>query len=465
MVQIRRRWGTVLLALILAYALLLVVAPASQGQTSDDSETQPSSGTSANSEHDETPNSSNLLQKAQREGSVRVIVRLRTDFVPEGGLDRTEVSDQRDEIEGAQAGLQEDLQGTEYQTLREYETIPYVALNVSPQALQTLQRSSLATDIVEDRLDEANDLDKSSSSKGLDSTNLAQSTPLVQAPTMWANGFTGSGQVVAVLDTGVDSAHPFLANKVVEEACFTSNRAAGAGNCPNGTSTQIGAGSGVPCTYAASACRHGTHVAGIAAGQGSTFSGVAKGANVMSVQVFSRFTGSNCIGAGEDPCALSWTSDQIAGLERVFLLRTTRTFSSVNMSLGGSRFFSNCDTDPRKPIIDNLRSAGIATVISSGNNGFTDSMGAPACISSAVSVGSTTKSDTLSSFSTLHRFCLCWHPGRASTHLCRGEDLPSSMAPPWQPRTLREHGRCSSSKPPRPRSTPSSPTCRAPVLA
>ncbi|MDQ3588955.1 MAG: S8 family serine peptidase [Actinomycetota bacterium] len=415
MVQIRRRWGTVLLALILAYALLLVVAPASQGQTSDLSETQPSSGTSANSEHDETPNSSNLFQKARREGSVRIIVRLRTDdgFVPEGRLDRTEVSDQRDEIEGAQAGLQEDLQGTEYQTLREYETIPYIALNVSPQALQALQRSSLATDIVEDRLDEANDLDKSSSPKGLDSTNLAQSTPLVQAPTMWANGFTGSGQVVAVLDTGVDSAHPFLAGKVVEEACFTSNRAAGAGNCPNGTSTQIGAGSGVPCTYAPSACRHGTHVAGIAAGQGSTFSGVAKGANVMSVQVFSRFTGSNCIGAGEDPCALSWTSDQIAGLERVFLLRTTRTFSSVNMSLGGGQFFSNCDTDARKPIIDNLRSAGIATVISSGNNGFTDSMGAPACISSAVSVGSTTKSDTLSSFSNSASFLSLLAPGES----------------------------------------------------
>src|SRR3712207_412757 len=413
MVQIRRRWGTVLLALILAYALLLVVAPASQGQTPDDSETQPSSGTTANSEHDTTPNSSNLLQNAQREGSVRIIVRLRTDFVPEGRLDRTEVSDQRDEIEGAQAGLQEDLQGTEYQTLREYETIPYVALNLSPQALETLQRSALATDIVEDRLDEANDLDENSSSKGLDSPNLAQSTPLVQAPTMWANGFTGSGQTVAVLDTGVDSAHPFLANKVVEEACFTSNRAAGAGNCPNGTSTQIGAGSGVPCTYAASACRHGTHVAGIAAGQGSTFSGVAKGANVMSVQVFSRFTGSNCIGAGEDPCALSWTSDQVAGLERVFLLRTTRTFSSVNMSLGGSRFFSNCDTDPRKPIIDNLRSAGIATVISSGNNGFTDSMGAPACISSAVSVGSTTKSDTLSSFSNSASFLSLLAPGES----------------------------------------------------
>jgi subtilisin len=338
-------------------------------------------------------------------------VRLRTDFVPEGRLDRAEVADQRDEIVSAQAGLQENLQGTEYQTLREYETIPYIALEVSPQALQAIQRSSLATDIVEDRLDEAY-LDESAT-KDLDSTNLAQSTPLVQAPTMWASGFTGSGQIVAVLDTGVDSAHPFLAGKVVEEACFTSNRAAGSGNCPNGTSTQTGAGSGVPCTFAASGCRHGTHVAGIAAGQGSSFSGVARGANIMSVQVFSRFTGSNCIGAGEDLCALSWTSDQIAGLERVFLLRTTRTFSSVNMSLGGGRFFSNCDTDARKPIIDNLRSAGIVTVISSGNSGFTDSMGAPACISSAVSVVSTTKSDTVSSFSNSASFLSLLAPGES----------------------------------------------------
>ena len=228
---------------------------------------------------------------------------------------------------------------------------------------------------------------------------------------MWANGFTGSGQVVAVLDTGVDSAHPFLAGKVVEEACFTSNRVAGSGNCPNGTSTQTGPGSGVPCTYAPSGCRHGTHVAGIAAGRGSTFSGVAKDANVMSVQVFSRFTGSICASSGEDPCTRSYVSDQMAGLERVFALRFTRNFSSVNMSIVGGRFTSNCDTDPRKAIIDNLRSAGIATVISSGNDGFTDSMGAPACISSAVSVGSTTKFDTLSSFSDSASFLSLLAPG------------------------------------------------------
>jgi subtilisin family serine protease len=77
---------------------------------------------------------------------------------------------------------------------------------------------------------------------------------------------------VAVLDTGVDKTHPFLSGKVVEEACYSAG-----GNCPNGATSEVGSGAGVQCTYAAAACRHGTHVAGIAAGQGSSFSGVARG--------------------------------------------------------------------------------------------------------------------------------------------------------------------------------------------
>ena len=94
-------------------------------------------------------------------------------------------------------------------------------------------------------------------------------------------------------------------------------------------------------------------------------------------------------------------------------MRSTRNFSSVNMSLGGQRFFNNCDSDTRKPIIDNLRSAGIATVIASGNNGFTDSMGTPACISSAVSVGSTTESDAVYSFSNSASILSLLAPGQS----------------------------------------------------
>lgn len=359
---------TILLILLVTFVSFTAVA--AQPSPDRPSGSEGSTGTS---------DSSRLLERAQQEGSIRAIVGLRTDFVPEGRLSRPQAVDQQNGIESAGAGLQADLAGTGYRTLREYETVPYIALKLTPEAFRAVQRSPRATTIQEDVSVPA---------------DLAESTSIVQSPTMWANNFTGAGRTIAILDTGVDSGHPFLAGKVVEEACFSGNS-----NCPNGQTTQTGAGSGAPCTYAASGCRHGTHVAGIAAGQGSNFSGVARGANIMSVQVFSRFTGASCNDAGEDPCTRTFTSDQIAGLDYVFQRRFAHTFSAANMSLGGGQFTSNCDTDSRKAAIDNLRSISVATVISSGNDGFTNAVGAPGCISSAITVGSTTKTDTLSSFS------------------------------------------------------------------
>jgi hypothetical protein len=355
-----------LTALVAALLLVLLAAQEASGQPDARTSLEQGSGTSMPTE---TADSSELLRKAKQEGTVRVIVGLRADFAPEGRLSNARAADQREAIAGAQAGLRADLEATEYQTLREFETVPYVALEVSPEALEAVQRSPRVTTIQEDRPEPA---------------LLDQSAPLVQAPDMWSTGYRGTGRTIAVLDTGVDSSHSFLAGKTVEEACYS-----GGSDCPNGSTSQTGAGSASPCDYA-DACDHGTHVAGIAAGKGSNFSGIARDANIMPVQVFSQFTGTDCEDADEDPCALSSTSDMMAGLERVYELRSTHDFSSVNISIGGGQYSSNCDTDPRKAIIDNLRSAGIATVIGSGNDGYTDSLAAPACISSAVSVGSTT---------------------------------------------------------------------------
>ena len=83
----------------------------------------------------------------------------------------------------------------------------------------------------------------------------------------------------------------------------------------------------------------------------------------------------------------------------------------MNLSLGGGKYSANCDSEPEKPAIDNLRSAGIATVVASGNDGYRDSISAPACISSAVSVGSTTDSDTVSSFANLASILSLLAPG------------------------------------------------------
>jgi subtilisin family serine protease len=65
----------------------------------------------------------------------------------------------------------------------------------------------------------------------------------------------------------------------------------------------------------------------------------------------------------------------------------------------------------RKQMVDNLRSVGIATVAASQNNSFTDKIAAPACISSAVSVGSATKTDQVSPASNSAPFLSLLAPG------------------------------------------------------
>jgi hypothetical protein len=323
-------------------------------------------------------------------GKVRVIVGLRVRFTPEGVLTRSAGDLQHRAIADQTSAVRRALGGTVHRVVHTYESVPFIALELSQEALTRLQNSGLAATITEDVPVPP---------------SLAQSSVIVEAREASTVGRDGTGTVVAVLDTGVQKTHPFLqqaggGSKVVSEACFSGN-----GNCPGGLTSSTAPNSGRNCTYAPSGCRHGTHVAGIAAGRGGpgtgvTFSGVAPGANLIAIQVFSRFTGpANCTNAGEDPCTLSFPSDQLAGLQRVFALRNTFTIGAANMSLGGGSFTGTCDSDPLKPAIDNLRSVRIPTVIASGNDGFSNAVGSPGCISSAITVGATDKSDVVALFS------------------------------------------------------------------
>lgn len=323
-----------------------------------------------------------LLEKARAEGNVRVIVHLDVPTTPEGYLVNAAVTNQRATIQDAQESVLAGCAGTTFRVVSRFETIPFIAMEVGIDALFALENSQLISGIAEDRSE---------------LVTLSQSTSIVEATEAWASGFDGSGWTIAVLDTGVDRSHPFLSNKVVAEACFSTNS-----SCPNGTSRQFGTGSGAPCTYDTEGCEHGTHVAGIVAGSGSSFSGVAKGASIIAMQVFSRTTGSIC---GQQPvCATTAISDQIAAMEHVFSLRGTHNIAAVNMSLGGSTKYTTriaCDqaNAARKAAMDTLLSGNIATIVASGNSGWFDGLSAPACISTAISVGSTNKSDAISQFS------------------------------------------------------------------
>ena len=313
-----------------------------------------------------------LAERAARHGTVRVIVGLKVASQPEGLLTAQQALEQRQRIQAAQAAVADRLlAGTASRAHARFETVPYLGVEADANGMARLRASAQVTDIQED---------------GLARPGLLQSTQLVNAPVAWNAGYGGAGWTVAVLDTGVDKNHPFLAGKVVAEACYSSATTSSTSLCPGGAASSTAADSALHCdsTLYGSGCMHGTHVAGIAAGgvqspDGSD--GVGRDAGIIAMQVFSYFPGNGGVA--------SYTSDQIKALERVYALRSTLKIAAVNMSLGGGLYGTTCDTDSRKAIIDTLRSVGIATVVSSGNDAQRGALSAPACISTAVSVGST----------------------------------------------------------------------------
>ena len=312
-----------------------------------------------------------LFDRAGSQGVVPVIVRLKTALQSESTLDVAAVQAQREALADAQQQVLDRLSATAVQAetelgVKRFTMTPGFAMQADQAALQELLDDPDVLDVVEDRaLPPA----------------LMQSVPLIGGVNGAFNGKTGLGQTVAILDTGVEGAHVFLTGKVVSEACYSSNISylGVTSLCPGGVTASTATGSGKDCSTSIDGCGHGTHVAGIAAGKGTSFSGVARDAKLIAIKVFSQVTGTSC--GTVSPCARAYTSDILKGLERVYALRGQFAIASVNMSLGGGKFYASCDTDASgqllKPIIDSLRSAGIATAVASGNEGYLDAISSP----------------------------------------------------------------------------------------
>ncbi|MBK9441060.1 MAG: S8 family serine peptidase [Comamonadaceae bacterium] len=243
-----------------------------------------------------------LRSKAQNGLPIRVIVGMRVPFAPEGLLSAANLNQQQDDIATARTSLLNKMPTlrNKLDKVKNFDHIPFVALEVDATELEQLANLVEVTSIEEDQLM---------------FVSLAQSVPLVGGTTAWTSGYTGAGRTVAVLDTGVDKNHPFLNGKVVSEACYSTTYS-GYGStsvCPGGVTTSTEAGSALPYASGvcpAGKCDHGTHVAGIVAGNDGSKFGVAKDANLIAIQVFSRFDGTAwCVSSAS--CALTWSSDQV----------------------------------------------------------------------------------------------------------------------------------------------------------
>lgn len=215
---------------------------------------------------------------------------------------------------------------------------------------------------------------------------LEQSMGLIGGPLAHSFGLTGNGITVAIVDTGIDSNHPAFGGRVVQEACFSSNYPSqGASSlCPSGGTIEYGPGSAAPCP---GKCSHGTHVAAIAAGQDSSAPGVAPGANIIAIQVFSAFDNANvCSGSGT--CIAAYDSDILEALQYLLDLTDSYTIAAVNLSLGTGKNTAPCAGSVFEGALADLAAVGILSIVSAGNDGYTDGLNSPACAPSAFSVGS-----------------------------------------------------------------------------
>lgn len=332
-----------------------------------------------------------LLERAQEMGEIMIIVEVDASFAPEGTLGAAAVANQRSGIAAAQSTLMGALENPS--NVYRFETIPFMAMTVSPTDLSRVFSAPGVVSIGEDVADHP---------------NLDDSVPLIEVDQIWKRGHKGNGAVVAVLDTGTRPNHVAFRDpdgiKIVGSACFSTKSSKAKSLCPNGKSKQVHNknGSAAPdCNHRISGCGHGTHVASIAAGFQRGNHGVAQRSDILSVQVFRKFNSKFDCGEIPAPCVKSSASDQAKGLRKVLKwVEQGRDVAAVNMSLGGGKYASHCDNGSaanrmRKAVIDNLRSAGVPTIISSGNNRYDGFVNAPACISTAVAVGNTTKRDDI----------------------------------------------------------------------
>ncbi|MFE2056187.1 S8 family serine peptidase [Streptomyces sp. NPDC059446] len=202
------------------------------------------------------------------------------------------------------------------------------------------------------------------SAKGAGGTSSGResvtATTLTGVPEVHRAGLTGRGVTLGIIDSGVAYDHPAL----------------GAGTFPNAKvigGYDFADGDADPYDDAAgSAAGHGTHVAGIIAGDDDRVRGVAPDARLRSYRVF----GNSGQGAGEEVI--------LAAIDRA----AEDGVDVVNMSLGSA--IGSRSTDVLARAADRLVSSGTTVTIAVGN-GYAGPFRAssPAVADQAIAVGST----------------------------------------------------------------------------
>lgn len=329
------------------------------------------------------------LALAEQAGSVEVIVTL-ADPMLTPNLD---LASDRERVKANQRVL-DALLGVAGGTtqVRSYPALGTMVARVSPKALRALDSQAdgriLAIEL----------------NRPVATVNTNVSVPSMNIPQVWALGYKGANQMIAVLDTGIHAAHPMFKNaagqsRILVEGCYgttaVSNgvawksvcpQANASGDSPEWTAGAAAAVSGCSTLYP-HVCRHGTHVTGIAAGtKTSSAQGIAPDAQIVPIQVFSYDT-------AKVKAPAAFMADILAALQMAYRYTTADQPNplTVNMSLGGGLYSTPAACVANYPAwataIANLVARNVPVIVATGNDGYKDRLAAPACLPGAVKVG------------------------------------------------------------------------------
>jgi uncharacterized repeat protein (TIGR01451 family) len=182
---------------------------------------------------------------------------------------------------------------------------------------------------------------------------LAQSLPMINQPAVAAVGDQGAGTTVAVIDDGINYTLPAFGG------CTSPGVPAG---CH--VAVSLGFGTGTTDTS------HGSNVSAIVLG-------VAPATQIAMLNAFSG--------------TLAYSADIISAINWAIANQVAFHIAAINMSLGdGTRNTAPCTGAGGNPFatpIANANSAGMAVVVASGNDAYTNGISSPACSPGAISVG------------------------------------------------------------------------------
>lgn len=226
---------------------------------------------------------------------------------------------------------------------------------------------------------------------------LAKSLPLIKRDLV-PSTFSGAGTAVAVIDSGVDYTKPD----------FGSCSAPGSSNCRVVEAVEIATQDNQLDSNG-----HGTNVAAIIAN-------VAPGTKIISLDAYG-----NAFSPDDLNKAINW----------VLANQAKYNIVAVNMSLGSSMgvtsYTFKCDNiNPLQVAMAQLKAAGIAPVVASGNEGYYDRISMPACSTAAISVGMVFDSNVgKSAGSTLDYVYPSDFPRPQST--CVNDPTAADLVPCW----------------------------------